>query len=139
MKNCVCGFKEVMGDVKKFGFFSVCAPQLSGNKLFAPPPPPPPPPDARAIFLHDELLCNGTCSVTSGTHNVLGGGGGTNGKDPKILIAKIVFLGVHGLGYDIYHSVHTICIFDKIDGEFIVVELDRKLTGQIWISQEDSI
>ena len=30
------------------------------------------PPDARAIFLHNDLLCNGTCSVT----------GGTNGKDP---------------------------------------------------------
>ena len=24
------------------------------------------PPDARAIFLQDDLLCNGTCSVTGG-------------------------------------------------------------------------
>ena len=51
------------------------------------------PPDARAIFLHKDLLCNGTCSVT-GEHNLLGGGGGgglgglgsTNGKDPNYLI-----------------------------------------------------
>ena len=56
----------------KSGIFSVCA------------PPPPSlvrayylhPPDARAIFLHSDLLCNGTCSVTGGGgHNVLGGGG----------------------------------------------------------------
>ena len=39
--------------------FSVCAPQLSGRILFAPP-------DARAIFLHNDLLCNDTCSVTGG-------------------------------------------------------------------------
>ena len=34
-------------------------PQLSGRILFAPP-------DARAIFLHNDLLCNGTCSVIGG-------------------------------------------------------------------------
>ena len=67
----------------KIWIFSVCAqthppppPQLIWRILFAPP-------DARAIFLHDDLLCNGTCSVTEG------GGitywGGTDGKDPKIL------------------------------------------------------
>ena len=41
-------------------------------------------PDARAIFLYNDLLCNGTCSVTGGggAHNVLVGGGSTNGKDP---------------------------------------------------------
>ena len=39
--------------------FSVCAPQLCGLILFAPP-------DARAILLHNDLLCNGTCSVTGG-------------------------------------------------------------------------
>ena len=39
---------------KKFGIFSVCAPQLSGRILFAPPPP-----DSRATFLRNDLLCNG--------------------------------------------------------------------------------
>ena len=52
------------------------------------PPPPPPslvgayylqPPDARAIFLHNDLLCNDTCSVTGGSITYWGG---TNGKDP---------------------------------------------------------
>ena len=48
-------------------------PQLSGCIVFATPRP-----DARAIFLHNDLLCNGTCSVTGGggVHNVYGGGGG---------------------------------------------------------------
>ena len=41
-------------------------PKLSGCILFAPS-------DARAIFLHNGLLCNGMCSVTWA-------GGGTNGK-----------------------------------------------------------
>ena len=55
------------------------------SDLFRCAPPPPSlvgtyylrPPDARAIFLHSDLLCNGTCSVTGrgGGHNVLGGGG----------------------------------------------------------------
>ena len=42
------------------------------------------PPDARAIFLHDDLLCKGTCYVTGGggAHKALWGGG-TNGKGPK--------------------------------------------------------
>ena len=40
--------------------FSVCDPQLSGCILFAPP-------DARAIFLHNDLLCNDMCSVTAGS------------------------------------------------------------------------
>ena len=57
---CVC-FHH---DNNKFGIFSVCA-----------PPPPPSlvgayylqPPDARAIFLHNDLLCKDTCSVTGGS------------------------------------------------------------------------
>ena len=43
------------------------------------------PPDARAIFLHSDLLCNGTCSVTGGRITYWGGGG-TNGKDPIFLM-----------------------------------------------------
>ena len=42
------------------------------------------PPDARAIFLHDYLQCNGMCSVT-GAQNVLGI---TNGKDPLCFTAS---------------------------------------------------
>ena len=61
---------------KTFGIFSVCAPppppQLIGCTLFAPP-------DARAIFLHNDLQCKGTCSVTGG--RITDWGGGTNGKD----------------------------------------------------------
>ena len=45
--------------------FRLCH-QLSGCILFAPP-------DTLAICLHDDLQCNGTCSVTGG--NVLGGEG----------------------------------------------------------------
>ena len=50
--------------------------------LFRLCPPPPPslvgayylhPPDARAIFLHNGLLCNGTCSVTGGRITYWGG------------------------------------------------------------------
>ena len=33
------------------------------------------PPDARAIFLHNDLLCNDTCSVTGGSITYWGGGG----------------------------------------------------------------
>ena len=40
------------------------------------------PPEARAIFLHDDLLCNGTRSVTEGSITYWGGGGCRNGKDP---------------------------------------------------------
>ena len=47
--------------------------RLSGSFPFVPPPPPSlvgayylQPPDARAIFLHNDLLCNDTCSVTGG-------------------------------------------------------------------------
>ena len=57
-----------------FWIFSVCAPQLSGRILFALR-------DARAIFLHTDLLCNGTYSVTGGRITYWGGGD-TNGKDP---------------------------------------------------------
>ena len=50
--------------VFRIGIFSVCAPQLSRCILFASP-------DACDIFLHNDLLRNGTCSVT-GEHDVLG-------------------------------------------------------------------
>ena len=36
------------------------------------------PSGARAIFLHNDLLCNDTCSVTGGNITYWGG---TNGKD----------------------------------------------------------
>ena len=55
-------------ELKKFWIFSVCAPQLSGRILFATP-------DARVIFLDNDLLCNGTCSVT--------GANGTNGENQR--------------------------------------------------------
>ena len=37
-------------------------------------------PDKRAIFLHGNLLCNGTCSVAGGAQRT---GWGTNGKYPN--------------------------------------------------------
>ena len=53
---------------------------------------PPPPtlslcatPDAHIIFLHDELLCDGTCSLTEGgggVHKELGAEG-SRGKNSK--------------------------------------------------------
>ena len=48
------------------------------------------PPDARAIFLHNDLLCNDTCSVTGGEHNLLGGGAQTErskGRIPSFRLA----------------------------------------------------
>ena len=59
--------------VKKWDLFRLCTPSLVGAYYLHPP-------DARAIFLHSDLLCNGTCSVTGGCITYWGG---TNGKDPK--------------------------------------------------------
>ena len=61
---------------KKEGSFPFVPPSLVGAYYLHPP-------DARAIFLHNDLLCNGTCSVTGGRITYWGRGGGTNGKDPK--------------------------------------------------------
>ena len=36
-------------------------------------------PDARDIVLHNDLLCNGTCSVKGGCANVMGGGHNVRG------------------------------------------------------------
>ena len=43
------------------------------------------PQDARAIFLHNDLPCNDTCSVTGGGHNILGG---TNVNNPRSFFLK---------------------------------------------------
>ena len=56
-------------------FFSICASQLSGCYLHSP--------DPRDIFLNEDLLCNGTCSVSRGSLKYWGG---TNGKDPKLFV-----------------------------------------------------
>ena len=71
------------------------------NDPFVPPPPPPPPPSlvsayylhlqTRAIFLHDDLICNGTCAVTGGS--ITYWGGGTNGKDSNFEMGATFFLG----------------------------------------------
>ena len=47
----------VLRVARRFRIFSVCDPSLVGAYYLHPP-------DARAIFLHNNLLCNGTCSVT---------------------------------------------------------------------------
>ena len=60
--------------VKKVGSFPFVPPSLVGAYYLHPP-------DARAIFSYNDLLCNGTCSVTGGS--ITYWGGGTNGKDPK--------------------------------------------------------
>ena len=60
--------------------FRLCPPSLVGAYYLQPP-------DARATFLHNDLLCNDTCSVTGGSITYWGGGGGgTNGKDPKTIL-----------------------------------------------------
>ena len=64
--------------LQAIGSFPYPVPQFSGRILFAAP-------DASAIFLHNDLLCNGTCSVTGGAKRT----GGTNGKDPGYLITKL--------------------------------------------------
>ena len=61
----------------EFGeIFSVCDsfPSLVGAFYLDPFP------DARATFLHNDLLCNDTCSVNGGAQRTAGG---TNGKDPN--------------------------------------------------------
>ena len=52
-------FIPLMGK-KKMGSFPFVPPSLVGAYYL------PPPPDARPIFLHDDLLCNDTSSVTGG-------------------------------------------------------------------------
>ena len=56
-------------ELMKNGIFSVCAPppSLVGAYYLQPP-------DARAIFLHNDFLCNDTCSVTGGAKRTGGGG-----------------------------------------------------------------
>ena len=56
--------------------FRLCPPSLVGAYYLQPP-------DARAIFLHNDLLCNGTCAVAGGRITYWGG---TNGKDPRFQI-----------------------------------------------------
>ena len=41
------------------------------------------PPEARAIFLHNDLLCNDTCSVSGGSLTYWGGGGGGGGRNSE--------------------------------------------------------
>ena len=55
--------RSVKSRAKDLLDLSVCAPPppLSGCLLYAAP-------DARAIFLHSDLLCNGTCSLTGEGH-----------------------------------------------------------------------
>ena len=78
-KNCpVYLFLDITKIVKIFecfsyGTFSVCASTSLVGAYYLHPP------DAGAIFLLDDLLCNGTCSVTGG--HITYWGGGTNGKD----------------------------------------------------------
>ena len=57
----------------KMGSFPFVPPSLVGTYYLHPQ-------DARAIFLHQDLLCNGTCSATGGRRTYWGG---TNRKDPK--------------------------------------------------------
>ena len=46
--------------------FRLCPPSLVSAYYLQPP-------DARAIFLHNDLLCNDTCSVTGGSITYWGG------------------------------------------------------------------
>ena len=68
--------------------------KFSGSFPFVPPPPSLVgayylhPPDARAIFLHNDLLCNGACSVTGGCITYWGGGGGHKRKRSNFRYTK---------------------------------------------------
>ena len=85
--------REIYYWLRLYSWLTLC----QNLDLFRLCPPPPSlvgayylqPPDARAIFLHNDLLCNGTCSVTGGSLTYWGG---TNGKDPKILTLFFIFL-----------------------------------------------
>ena len=55
---------------QKRDLFRLCPPSLVGAYYLQPP-------DARAIFLHNDLLCNDTCSVTGGSITYWGGGAQT--------------------------------------------------------------
>ena len=59
-----------------FWILSVCAPRSLVGAYYLLPP------DARSIFLHNDLLCNGTCSVAGARIMYWGGGG----QMEKILI-----------------------------------------------------
>ena len=61
--------------IRVLGSFACAPPQVSGRILFIPP-------GERAIFSHDVLICNGTCSVI---------GGRTNGKDRTFITLLILF------------------------------------------------
>ena len=89
---------EVVDIHFNFKIFSVCAPPSLVRAYYLQPP------DARAIFLHNDLLCNDTCSVTGGSITYWGG---TNGKDPNFIYSKgfPVFnhnLCVSGANYDVF-------------------------------------
>ena len=61
----------------KLDLFRLCPPPSLVGAYYLQPP------DPRAIFLHNDLLCNDTCSVTGGSITYWGG---TNGKDPENLL-----------------------------------------------------
>ena len=60
----------------KWDLFRLCPPPAYWANIICTPP------DARAIFLHNGLLSDDTCSVTGGGGRIIHWGG-TNGKDPK--------------------------------------------------------
>ena len=74
--SIICLYHDTIRYTNFFRIFSVCAPPPSLVSAYYLQPP-----YSLAIFLHD-LLCNYTCSITGGRKMYLGGGGGTNGKDP---------------------------------------------------------
>ena len=62
--------------------FRLCPPSLLGAYYLQPP-------DARGIFLHDDLLCNGTCSVIGGS--ITHGGGGAQTEKIRFVFFCIFF------------------------------------------------
>ena len=56
------------------------------------------PPDARAIYLHNDLLCNGTCFATGGRITYWGGGAQTekiqNMQSVPVYMGKVSDLSV---------------------------------------------
>ena len=66
VRKDISTYSLLISAVRLTGSFPFVPPSLVGAYYLHPS-------DVRAIFLHNDVQCNGTCCVTGGGHNVLGG------------------------------------------------------------------